>query len=369
MTPRRSGIADGLHRLCLRCERRASSLGREMRTMRYTRFVAAAAIYAAFAVYLYRPYFKSFSSPRLQDVFVAVAPLACLGCYVLSRRWVAGFAGSFLAGALYGFGPYALGLAKFHPTVGLLIAAIPWLFCPAVFGPKGRWRFLRVLLSALPFLVVVLFFQLAAHFRLYPIPIQLKLHAADVAGLFAPLVAAERQLTLVGFYHVPLAGLIVGLFVLVAARRLKIAAILVVPTILAFYGPVLSVSPLVWLAITMLCGSVVVGAGIQALIYAGPADRKWILAAAIVMGTLAIATVLPATRSFQTFAGPGSGHAVLFAHTAKMYVLGVIVTAIFCFIVRVKLRMHLLRLLLLCAPMILDIFLSARFLIDRALFP
>jgi hypothetical protein len=340
-----------------------------MRITQYSRLIAAAAIYAAFAVYLYRPCFKGFDSLRLQDVFVAVAPLACLGCYVLSRRWVAGFAGSFLAGTLYGFGPYALGLARFHPTVGLLIAVIPWLFCPAVFGPKGNWRFLRVLLSALPFLAIVLFFQLAAHFHLYPIPIQLKLHAADVAGLFVPLVAAERQLTLVGFYHVPLAGLIVGLFVLVAARRIKVIAILVIPTILAFCGPLLSVSPVVWLAITMLCGSIVAGAGIQALIYAGPADRKWILAAAIVMGTLAVATLLPATRPFQTFAGPWSGHAALFAHTAKMYVLGVIVTAIFCYIVRVKLRMHLLRLLLLCAPMILDIFLSARFVIDRALLP
>jgi len=340
-----------------------------MRIRQYTRLLAAGAVYAAFALYLYRPCFRGFHSLRLQDAFVVVTPLACLGGYALSRRWVAGFAGSFLAGTLYGFGPYALGLAKFHPTVGLLVAAIPWLFCPAAFGPTGRWRFLRVLLSALPFLAIVLFFQLAAQVRLYPIPIQLKLHAADAAGLFAPLIAANRQLTPVGFYHVPLAGLIVGLFVLVAARRVKVMAILVIPTILAFCDPVLAVSPIVWLAITMLCGSVVVGAGMQALIYAGPADRKWILAASIVMGTLAIATFLLATESFRTFAGLGSGHSVLFVHTAKMYVLGAVTTAIFCFIVRVKLRMHLLRLLLLCAPMALDIFLGARFVIDRALLP
>lgn len=339
-----------------------------MRNMRYTRFVAAAAIYAAFAVYLYRPYFKGFNSPRLQDVFIVVAPLACLGCYTISRRWVAGFAGSFFAGALYGFGPYALGLAKFHSTAGLLVAAIPWLFWPAVFGPKGRWRFVRVLLSVLPFLAIVVFFQLAAHLRLYPIPIQLKLHAADVAGLFAPLVAADRQMTLAGFYHVPLAGLIVGLFVLVAARRLKIAAILVVPTILAFCGPVFAVSPIVWLAITMLCGSVVVGTGMQALIYAGPADRKWILSACIVMGTLAIATLFCATECFRAFAGLGSGYAVLFVHTAKMYVLGAIAAAILYFLVRANLRAHWVRLLVLCAPMMLDIFFSARFVIGRIFF-
>jgi len=339
-----------------------------MRNMRYTRFVTAAAIYTAFAVYLYRHYFKGFDSARLQDLFVVAAPLASLGCYVLSRRWVAGFAGSFFAGALYGFGPFALGSAKFHPTAGLLVAAIPWLFWPAVFGPKGRWRFLRVLFSVLPFLAIVLFFQLAAHFRLYPIPIQLKLRAADVAGLFAPLVAAERQMTLAGFYHVPLAGLIVGFFVLVAARRLKIMAILAVPAILAFCHSMFAVSPIVWLAITMLCGSVVVGAGMQALIYAGPADKKWILAASIVMGTLAVATLLSATECFQTFTGLGSGYAVLFVHTAEMYILGAIAMAILYFIVRANLRVHPVRLLVLCAPMTLDVFLSARFVIDRILF-
>ncbi|MHC4509895.1 MAG: hypothetical protein ACYTAO_13190, partial [Planctomycetota bacterium] len=246
-----------------------------MRKTKHTMFVVAAVMYVAFAVYLYRHYFKGFSTPRLQDLFVASTALASLGCYVLSRRWVAGFAGSFFAGLLYGFGPFALGLAKFHPTAGLLAAAVPWMFWPAVFGPKGRWQILRVLFSVLPFLAIVLFFQLGAHLRLYPIPIQLKLHVADMAGMFAPLVAAKRQMTLVGFYHIPLAGLIVGFFVLVAARRLKIMTIFAVPTILAFCDSVFAVSPIAWLSISMLCGSIVAGAGMQALMCAGPADRKW----------------------------------------------------------------------------------------------
>ncbi|UCC96554.1 MAG: hypothetical protein JSW66_12000 [Phycisphaerales bacterium] len=336
--------------------------------MRYTKFAVAAAIYAVFAVYLYRHYFKGFGAPRLQDLFVISAPLASLGCYVLSRRWVAGFAGSFFAGSLYGFGPFALGLAKFHPTAGFLAAAVPWMFWPAAFGPKGRWQFLRVPFSVLPFLAIVLFFQLAAHVRLYPIPIQLKLHVADVAGFFAPLVAAKRQMTLLGFYHIPLAALIVGFFVLVAARRFKIMAVFAVPTILAFCDSMFSVSPIVWLAISMLCGSIVAGAGMQALMCAGPADRKWILSASVVMGILAIATLLSATKCFQVFAGLGSGYAVLLIHTAKVYILGAIATAILYFLVRAKLRIHPVRLLVLCAPMTLDIFFSARFVIDRILF-
>ena len=96
---------------------------------KYAKFAAAAVMYLAFAVYLYRHYFKGFGTPQLQDMFVVSTCLGSLGVYVLSRRWVAGFAESFFAGAIYGFGPFMLGLAKFHPAAGLLAAAIPWLFC------------------------------------------------------------------------------------------------------------------------------------------------------------------------------------------------------------------------------------------------
>jgi len=342
-----------------------------MRNTKYTKFVVAAVIYLAFAVYLYRHYFKGFGTLRLQDVFVANTCLASLGCYVLSRRWVAGFAESFFAGALYGFGPFTLGLAEFHPTAGLLAAAIPWLFCPAAFGPKAGWRWLRMPFSVLPFLAIVSFFQLAAHFRLYPIPIQLKLHAADVAGLFAPLVAAKRQMTLLGVYHIPLTGLVMGFAMLLAARRFKIMIILAVATILTFCDSMFAVSPIIWLAISMLCCSIVVGAGMQGLICAGLSDRTWILSSTIVMGTLAIATLLPATPAglgFQTLAGLTSETGALFTETAKMYALGATTMAILFFVVRAGLRLHALRLLILCAAMAMDIFLGARFIIDTILF-
>src|SRR4030042_501778 len=100
-----------------------------------SKFAAATIIYTGFAIYLYQPPFGHFD--RLDYLLPVNFCLAASGCYVLSRRWVAGFAGSFFAGALYGFGPFTLGLARFHPTAGLLAAAIPWLFWPAVFGPGG----------------------------------------------------------------------------------------------------------------------------------------------------------------------------------------------------------------------------------------
>jgi hypothetical protein len=337
---------------------------------RYARFALAAAVYAAFAVYLYRPYFKGLDSPRLQDLFVVNVCLASLGCYVLSRRWIAGFAESFFAGAVYGFGPFALGLAKFHPTAGFLVASIPWLFCPAAFGPKGKYKPLRVPLSLLPFLAIVLFFQLSTRFGLYPIPIKLKLNCSDLAGLLAPLVTAKRNMTLVGFYHIPLASLTMGLSMFLvpleglsrggilnrgilkglAIRRFGIVVIFAVATILAFCDSFGQISPIIWLAVSVLCCSVLIGAGMQGLISAGFADRKWILFTAIVMGILALITL-----------------ARLLTEAAKMYILGAITVAIFFFTARAKLRMHLLKVGLLCATMGLDIFLGARFVVDTIL--
>jgi hypothetical protein len=357
---------------------------------KYTRFVVAAAVYAAFAVYLYQPYFKGINSPRLQDLFVVNVCLASLGCYVLSRRWIAGFAESFFAGAVYGFGPFALGLAKFHPAAGFLFAAIPWLFCPAAFGPKGKYKPLRVPLSLLPFLAIVLFFQSGARFGLYPIPINLRLHCADLAGLVAPLVTAKRNMTLVGFYHVPVASLIMGFSMLLAplclvfarhegsiftlsvveglaVRRFGIVTIFAVATILAFCCSFFDVSPIIWLAVSVLCCSVLIGAGMQGLISAGFADRKWILFTAIVLGILAIMTLMLATKYFQTFAGLGAEYAGLLTETAKMYILGAVTVSIFFFTTRAKLHIHILKVGLLCATMGLDIFLGARFVVDMIL--
>lgn len=382
---------------------------------KYIRFTAAAVIYAVFAGYLYRPYFNGFNSFRLQDLFVANVLPASLGCYVLSRRWVSGFAESFFAGAVYGFGPYMLGLVKFHPTGCFLVAVMPWLFCPAVYGPKikRQWRkpslagksevrskrsvfyFLSSVfylpssvLCLLPFLAVVLFFQVAAHFGLYPIPINLKLRAAGLAGLPVPLVAAKRSMTLVGFYHVPIAALVMGLSMFLMPlkgllrggivkkgkyfrdliiRRFGIVAVFAVATILAFCDSLLQISPIIWLAISTLCCSVLIGVGMQGLISAGPADRGPVLLAAIISGVLAIITLLLATKYFQIVAGLGAGYARLLVETAKMYLLAASAVAMLFLVARAKLRIHPARQVLLYAAMTLDIFLGARFIVDTIL--
>jgi len=338
-----------------------------MQKTKYAKFAAAAIIYVAFAVYLYQPYFKGFSALRLRDLFVVNVCLASLGCYVLSRRWVAGFGESFFAGAIFGFGPFILGLAKFHPTAGLLTAAIPWLFCPAAFGPKAKWRWLRIPFSVLPFLAIVFFFQVSTHYRLFPVSTQARLHLADLFGLLAPLVTAQRNTTLIGFYHIPVAALVMGFSMLLAARRFGIIMFFAIGTILAFCDSFFGISPIIWFTMPMLCCSVLVGAGMQGLASAGFADRGWVLAAAAIMCTLAIVTLLLATKYFQTFLGMGAGYAKLFTEAGKMYVLGAIVAAIIFFMIRAKLRMRQLRRIVLYTAMAVDIFLGARFIVDKIL--
>ncbi len=360
--------------------------GRAAIDARMARFFAALLIYAAFAAYLYRPHFKGFD--RWQNLLVVNAVAASLGCYLLSRRWVAGFVESLFAGAIYGFGPFALGLVKFHPTAGVLVASIPWLFCPAAFGPGGRWRLLRVPLAILPLLAIWLFFRISAGYGLYPMPIRLKLQSSDLIGILAPLFAVRRRTTLIGFYHVPIAPLIMGIAVFlaplrllmtggvglrltytasVATRRLGILVIFLGCTALAFCDSYLEISPVIFFAISALVCSILAGAGMQGLASAGAADRKWILFAAIVMGILAIVSLLLATRCFQTFLGLGSGYAVLFIHAGKMYILSAIALFILFFMARSNLRMVAIRLALLCVPLAIDLFLGARDIVDKTL--
>jgi hypothetical protein len=329
------------------------------------KFFAAGAIYAAFAVYLYQPYLGSFN--RWQYLLVVNPSLASLGCYVLSQRWVSSSVGSFFAGAIYGFGPFILGLAKFHPTAGFLVATIPWLFCPAAFG-AGTRRWLSIPLSVLPFVAIVVFFQVSVHYRLFAVPSRAKLHLADLFGLFAPLAGVKRGLTPVGFYHTPLAPLVMGFSMLLAARRIGVMTILAVAVVLAFCNSFLNVSPIIWLSIAVLCCSVLIGAGTQGLILAGFADRKWVLTIAGICGVLAIATLLLATKYFQVFAGLAAGYARVFTETGKMYTLGAVTMLVIFFLARAKLlaeRRLPVRAILLCLAMGADIFFGARFIVDR----
>jgi len=154
---------------------------------------------------------------------------------------------------------------------------------------------------------------------------------------------------------------------LLVARRFGVIVIFAIGTTLAFYESFFEVSPIIWFTIPILCCSVLIGGGMQGLASAGFADRGWVLATAAIMCTLAIVTLLLATKYFQTFLGMGAGYAKLFTEAGKMYVLGAIVAAIIFFMIRAKLRVRQLRQVVLYAAMAVDIFLGARFIVDKIL--
>ncbi|MHC4653457.1 MAG: hypothetical protein ACYS91_00390 [Planctomycetota bacterium] len=332
--------------------------------IRLAKLATSAGIYVAFAICLYQPHFKKFDP--LQYLVVVNVCLSALGCFVLSRRWVSSFAGSFFAGAIYGFGPFGLWLSGFHPSAGLLAASIPWLLCPAALCSKRKW-WISAPLSTLPFLAIWLAFQVSVHYRLFPIPIHTKLHLVDLASLLAPLVALERTMPLVGFYHVPIAALVLGSSMLLKARRFGIMAIFAVGTILAFCGPFFNISPILWLTIPVLCCSILIGIGIQGFALAGYADRKWVLITTGIMAALAITTLLLAIKYQNLFAGLGAKYARLLTQTAKLYILGAITTAVIFFMARAKLRLTALRWIILSLAIAVDILFCASFIAYRIL--
>ena len=332
---------------------------------RAAKTLAAFFLYSAFAVYLYQPHFEKFD--RQQYALIITAVLACIGCYILSRRWIASFLGSFFAGAIYGFGPFMLGLARFHPAVSVLAGSMPWLFLPAAFGPSGKLRALRVILSVLPFIVIIIFFQGAGYLRFFPVPKNARIATVDLVSFLSPLVAAKRGSRLIGFYHIPIASLIIGFAMLIKARRIGTIIIIAAGTTAAFCKAFLGVSSIIWIAIPSVCCAIIAGAGIDAFLLAGAADKKWIITIVIIMLLLAVATLLLASKYFQSFAGLGAGYARLFVESAKMYIVGAVIIGIIFCIARLQLRMTIVRGVLLCCALSADIFVGAQCIIDKVI--
>jgi hypothetical protein len=213
----------------------------------------------------------------------------------------------------------------------------------------------------------MLAFQAAKYYRLFPMPIHTRLHPDNLIGLFAPLVAFERSTPPVGFYHVPLAALILGFSLLLNARRFGVLLILAAGFIPALFGPFYNISPIIWLTIPLLCCSVIIGEGLQGLALAGCADRKWLLLTTAVMTALAIAALLLATKYNNSFTGFGVKYARLLTQTAKLYLLAALAVGIIFFIARAKLRLTVLRLLILSSAMAADIAFCANYITIRLL--
>jgi len=121
-----------------------------------------------------------------------------------------------------------------------------------------------------------------------------------------------------------------------------------------------------------LCCSVLVGVGMQGLASAGFADRKWLLTITVSMAALSVVMLLPAVVFDLQFVLFNLRFSIgnwqvekLLTKTAKMYILGAVAVAIIFFMARAKLRIRWLRWVILCSAMAIDIFLGARFIVDR----
>ncbi|MCK4959070.1 MAG: hypothetical protein KAT00_06710, partial [Planctomycetes bacterium] len=183
---------------------------------------AALGLYITLAVCLYHPYLNSFAP--IDFFFLFNSAIGALGCFVITMRWVSVFWAALLAGAVYGFSPYALSFAAYHPFAGLAVAATPWLFTPAVFW-KCRCRsnqtqanrrettsaaIITAALFALPFIIIAAaFWTFAQPFAgpFFPLPHLNPVHT-NIITLIAP-TALDAQFAF-SFYHIPLAAAVMG---------------------------------------------------------------------------------------------------------------------------------------------------------------
>jgi len=127
----------------------------------------------------------------------------------------------------------------------------------------------------------------------------------------------------------------------------------------------LGVSPILWLSIPMLWCAVLCGIGLQGLIEAGPADKRWVLAAAIFLGILAVVALVLAAEGSHAFSGLSEGANRLFLQAAEIYLVGAGAIGIIYLLTRLNLRLHWLRWAILCAALGMDIFLGATYVADK----
>jgi hypothetical protein len=252
-----------------------------------------------------------------------------------------------------------LSLGKFHPAVSILAAAIPWAFLPAVYGPVGRYRWLRIMLVLLPFLLIVAFFKFSESIRFFAIPIQIHWNRYDFAGLIAPIATAGLNTVSLGFYHCPVAPLIIGFVMLIKAVRPAVLLLLASGMTLTVAPSFLGVSPVMWATIPSLCCAVLIGVGTEALIYAAKSDKTTVLSVTAAVAVLAVIVLFLAVRCQGIFAGLGEGYARQFVWSAKMYVTATAMLAVIFATMMLDFRYKPLRMLLVTAGLAVDIYLGA----------
>ncbi len=264
--------------------------------------ILAAGMYGLCAFFLFGPYASTLSS-SFRLLYATNPAIGAFGLYLLSRRWVAGWMPGVLAGLLYGFGPFGLSFMGFHPLTGITFAAVPWLLLPAVYWQRGQqptvFRFMvRAALCALPFAFIIVFFwTFSQHWigPLFLLPHNTMLSGYDFAGLLLPLSMTARPVV-IGLYHMGLPAALMGLFVYLSVQRITVLIPPVIGLVLGFLEPVFHVSPVIWSALPMVFLSILAGLGLQAFLWSGKTDNKWILIcilAGLAAGGISLSLYLP----------------------------------------------------------------------------
>jgi hypothetical protein len=320
----------------------------------------AAGLYLLWAVLLFSPQNRDLSSFKF--LYVANPVVAALGLFLLSRRWLAGWTPSALAGLLYGFGPFALSFLGFHPVAGLTFAATPCLLLPAVYWGRGQqptlFRFaLRAALCVLPFAFIIGFFWMFSRHWAGPIfllPGKTLLTGYDFLGLALPLSMTGRPVV-ISLYHIGILAALMGAFVYLTAQRVTVLIPPVIGLVLAFLDPVCRVSPVIWAALPMVFLAILAGLGFQTLLWAGKSDAKWVLACSLAGLALAgVSLALYLSHKTSVYQYPS-----LF-YTAAAAGLGIIFL-----LLHIGWRWLPLRWLILVSIVAADSFFTARWLIDK----
>jgi len=326
-------------------------------------FLFAAAIYAAFAAWLFlplRPPLDKSADLLKFLLFLLVPVVSASGVFILAERYVNSFVACFLAGIIYGFGSFALAFYCFHPFALCVYAALPWTFIPAVFLYKLAKKddkitnFLAAALSLLPFLFVFAAYWLAAKNFLFPIPADIIVSSKSFAAIINPFAFSIDTVS-IGFFHAPFGALVVGLVLFFKTRRFWTAVLLALALFLAFYKPVLNVPPVFWLSFVVLICSLIIAEGFEALILAGKTDANWLLLAAA-------ALILQAGVIFAL------GRTVAyFPLSAALSAIAVIAVLLVFFIARTGLAMHYLRMAVLYVSVLIDVLIISRDMITKFL--
>lgn len=324
--------------------------------------IITAVCYAGWTAMLFAPHRASLSS--LKILFAVAGPLAAMGVFLLSRRWLSGWMPSAAAGLVYGFGPFGASFLGFHPVAGLTFAAVPWLLLPSVYwncglAPGAGRLAVRAALCGLPFIFIIGFFWVfSLHWigPLFLLPENTPLNIRDFGGLVLPLSMTGRPAVL-GVYHGAIITAMMGMLVYLSARRVLVLAVPAVGLVLAFLDPIFGVSPVIWAALPMAFLAILAGLGLQAFLLAGKSDAKWVLTClvgGILLALVGWAMYLP--HRADVYFAP----AVFY--TASAVVMGVLFT-----LARLGIRAIGLRWIILASLIAGDCYISGRWLIDRIL--